>query len=131
MGDAKRQVQYKNESCEVDSMSGAKIHEVRRKVKERVNDNENGLLVIQDGGNDLENIGTEETAKEVVEAVKAVEFKNVSVTVMGIMRWSREAERYKRIRVRINVRLREEMLKMKIEWLKKGKENVSFLHLVC
>lgn len=113
MRDAKRQVQYKNEGCEVNSMSGAKIHE-GRKVEGRVNDIENGLLIIQGGGNDLENIGTNETVKKVVEAMKAVEGKNVNLAVVGVIKQPRERERYERTRV-TSVRLKEEMMKMKIK----------------
>lgn len=94
-----------------------------------MNDIENYLLIIQDGGDNLENLGTEETVKEVVEAVKAVESKNVSVAVVVVTRRLREGERYKRIWARMNVSLREEMLKMKIDWPKEGEGNMSFLDL--
>lgn len=71
-------------------LNGAKIHEVRRKVEKRENNIENGLLIIQGVGNYFENIGTEETLTEVVEAVKVMEGKNVSLAVVGVMRQSRE-----------------------------------------
>lgn len=112
-----------------DSLSGARIHDVKKKVEERVDSCENGMLVIQGGGNDLERIGTEETVKEVVEAVKAAEGKQVSVAVVGVIRRPREGDRYERIRRATNVKIQEEVLKLKIEWLKEKKGNVSFIDL--
>lgn len=58
---------------------------------------EDGILVIQGGGNDLERISTEETVKEVVAAVKAAEGKQVSVAVVGVSRRPR-GDRYEKIR---------------------------------
>ena len=117
------------EGSGVDSLSGAKIEEVRRKVEERASEVEDGFLIIQGGGNDLEAIGSEDTVGEVVAAVKAVEGKNVSVAVVGVMRRPREGERYEGVRQRTNARLQEELLKIKLEWLKERKGNVSFLDL--
>ena len=112
-----------------DSLSGAKIHDVKKKVEERVATYEDGMLVIQGGGNDLERIGTEETVKEVVEAVKAAEGKKVSVAVVGVIRRPREGDRYERIRRATNRKIQEEVLKLKIEWLREKKGNVSFIDL--
>ena len=89
----------------------------------------NGLLVIQGGGNDLEGTGEEETVKEVVEAVRMAEEKNLSVAVVGVMRRPREGDRYERLRRRTNARLQEEVLKLKMDWLKNKKGNVSFIDL--
>ena len=115
--------------CSVESLRGARIGAVKRKVVEKAGELEDGLLVIQGGGNDLEDVGTENTVKEVVEAVKAVEGKKMSVAVVGIMRRPCEGERYETIRKRTNVRLHEELLKVKVEWMKERKGNVSFLDL--
>ena len=112
-----------------DSLSGAKIQDIKRKVEERVNTCEDGMLVIQGGGNDLERIGCEETVREVVAAVKAAEEKRVSVAVVGVIRRPREGDRYERIRRETNRKIQEEVLKMKIEWLKEKKGNVSFIDL--
>ena len=112
-----------------DSLSGAKIHDIKKKVEERVATCEDGMLVIQGGGNDLERIGTEETVKEVVEAVKAAEGKKVSVAVVGVIRRPREGDRYERMRRATNRRIQEEVLKLKIEWLREKKGNVSFIDL--
>ena len=124
-----RQVGCSVEGSGVDSLSGAKIGEVRRKVEEVASDMKDGLLIIQGGGNDLESVGTEDTVREVVEAVRAVEGKGMSVAVVGIMRRPREGERYERLRRRTNGRIQEEVLKLKVEWLKSKKGNVSFLDL--
>ncbi|MPC92164.1 hypothetical protein E2C01_087236 [Portunus trituberculatus] len=78
-------------------LRGARFQD-RKTVAEKTQNYENGLLVIQGGRNDLERIGRigeeEETVKEVVEAVKAAEGKNLSVAVVGVIRRSREGDRY-------------------------------------
>ena len=60
-------------------------------------------------------MGEEETIKEVVEAVKMAEEKNLSG-------WSHETnqrgDRYERLRRRTNAKIQEEMLKLKVDWLK-------------
>ena len=110
-------------------LRGAKIHEIRKKVIEKAQTAESRLLVIQGGGNDLERVGEEATVKEVVEAVKAAEAKKMCVAVVGVIRRPREGERYERLRRRTNARIQEEVLKMKLDWLKKRSGNVSFIDL--
>ena len=57
-------------------MGGAKIQDLKKKVMEEVKEmDERSLLVVQGEGNNLESAGTDETVKEVVEAVKAAEDK--------------------------------------------------------
>ena len=109
------------------SLGGARIHDVTKIVKEEAKDMEDGMLVIQGGGNDLERVGSEETVKEVVEAVKAVEGKNMSVAVVGVLRRPREGLQYERLRRTTNARLCMEVLKIKREWMTEKKGNVSFL----
>ena len=110
-------------------LRGARIQEVKKTVAEKTQSLNNGLLVIQGGGNDLEGTGEEETVKEVVEAVRMAEEKNLSVAVVGVMRRPREGDRYERLRRRTNARLQEEVLKLKMDWLKNKKGNVSFIDL--
>ncbi|MPC73048.1 hypothetical protein E2C01_067365 [Portunus trituberculatus] len=105
-------------------LRGARIQEIKKAHKTQTV--ENGLLVIQGGGNDLERVGEEETVKEVVEAVKAAEAK-MCVAVVGVMRRPREEERYERLRRRTNAKI-QEVLKLKLDWLKKT-GNVSFIDL--
>lgn len=130
MKNVKSQLGCKAEGSGVESLSGARIGEVRRRVEEKAGEfKEGSLLIIQGGGNDLENVGTEDTVREVVEAVKAVEGKNVRVAVVGVMRRPREGERYERVRQRTNIRLQEALLQLKVEWLRGKKGNVSFVDL--
>lgn len=85
--------------------------------------------MIQGRGNDLKKTTEEDTVKEVVEAVKAVEGKNLHVAVVGVIRWLREWDRYERLRRRTNTRIQEEVLRLKLDWLKTKKGNVSFINL--
>ena len=109
------------------SMSGAGIREIGRVVKDEAKDMEDGLLVVQGGGNGLERTGCEETVREMVEAVKAVEGKNMNVAVIGVLPRPREDRAYEKLRKATNRKLYQELLKMKIEWVKEKKGNVSFL----
>ena len=51
------------------------------------------------------------------------------MAVVGVMRRPREGDRYERLRRRTNARLQEEVLKLKMDWLKNKKGNVSFIDL--
>lgn len=104
-------------------LRGVRIQEIK-KVDEK---NENGLLVIQGGSNNLEKIGQEETAKEVVEAVKAAEAKKMCIAVVGVICRPREGERYEQLR-RTDAKIQSEVLKLKLDWMKK-KGNASFINL--
>lgn len=66
-----------------ESSSSARIGKVKRTV-EKAGEFEDGPLLSQGCGNDLENDGQKDTARGLVEAVKAVEDKNVSVAVTGV-----------------------------------------------
>ena len=88
-----------------------------------------GMLVIQGGGNGLEYARPENTVKDVIDAVKAVEGRNMSVAVVGVMRRPREGHQYEWIRKTTNRKLQEELIKLKIEWLREKKGNISFLDL--
>ena len=112
------------------SMGGARIHDIKRKVQQEAEEMGDGtLLVIQGGGNDLERIGSEETVKEMMDAVKAVEGKSMSVAVIGVMRRPREGIRYERLRKTTNEKMCLEVMKMKTEWMAKKNGNVSFIDM--
>lgn len=111
------------------SLPGARIQDIKKKVKEAARDMEDEMLIIQGGGNDLKKIGVEETVKEVVDAVKAAEKKKMSVAVVGLIRRPREDVTYERIRRAANKRIFEEVTRMKVEWMKEKSGNVSFLDL--
>ena len=111
------------------SLPGARIHDIAKEVKETASKMEDGMLVIQGGGNDLKKIGAEETVKEVVEAVKAAEKKKMSVAVVGVLRRPREDMTYERLRRTTNRRIFEEVTRMKVQWMKEKSGNVSFLDL--
>ena len=111
------------------SLPGARIFDIKEKVREAASKMEDGLLIIQGGGNDLKKIGVEETVKEVVDAVKAVEKKKMSVAVVGVLRRPREDVTYERLRRATNRRIFEEVTRMKVEWMREKSGNVSFLDL--
>ena len=51
------------------------------------------------------------------------------MAVVGVMRRPREGDQYERLRGRRNAKIQEEMLKLKVDWLKNKKGNVSFTDL--
>lgn len=111
------------------SMSGANIGEIKQRVVEEAPKMRDGLLVIQGGGNGLGKIGEEETVSSVVEAVKAVEGKGMSVAVVGVLRRPREGQQYELLRTATNKRLHKKITDIKVEWLREKKGNISFLDL--
>ena len=64
------------------SLGGARTQEIGRKVKEETKDMKDGIVIIQGGGNNLEEIGSEATVKEVIEAIEAVEGKDTDVGIL-------------------------------------------------
>ena len=111
------------------SMSGARISDVRQKIVEEAPRMRDGLLVIQGGGNGLGYVGEEETISNVVEAVKAVEGKGMSVAVVGVLRRPREGRHYESRRRATNKKLHERIADLKVEWLREKKGNISFLDM--
>lgn len=111
------------------SLRGAHIPQIKRKVIEEADQMRDGMLILQGGGNGLEHTGEEKTVKEVLEAVKAVEGKGMSVAVVGVLRRPREGRQYEWLRMRTNRKIQEELLKLKMEWLREKKGNVSFIDL--
>ncbi len=110
-------------------MGGAKIQDIKRKVKEEVQEmDERSLLVIQGGGNNLVETGAEETVKEVIEAVKAAEEK-MCVAMFGVLRCPREGVQYEKVRRETNRKICMELMKIKMEWMAEKKGNVSFLDM--
>ncbi|MPD01539.1 hypothetical protein E2C01_097071 [Portunus trituberculatus] len=86
------------------SLSGAKIMDIRKKVEEEAASMEDGMLIIQGGGNSLEYVGEDETRP-------------------------REGPFYEHLRRSTNRRLQEELLKMKIEWMKEKKGKLNFIDM--
>ena len=124
-----RHVKCTSQGSGVTSLSGAKVDRIRQEVTDTMKDLENGLLIVQGGGNGLERKGPEETVKELVEAVKTAENKKMSVAVVGILKRPRESPQYERIRKDTNTKLSEELMKMKVEWLSEKKGNISFINM--
>ncbi len=114
---------------ECTSMGGAKIQDIKRKVKEEVQEmEERSLLVVQGGGNNLVEAGAEDTVKEVIEAVRAAEEK-MCVAVGGVLRRPREGVQYEKVRRETNRKICMELMKIKMEWMAEKKGNVSFLDM--
>ena len=123
-------VRCKMSGSKCTSLSGASIRQVRETVEKEAREIEdNSLMILQGGGNGLEYVGVEDTVKEVVNAVKAVEEKGMSVAVVGVLRRPREGMQYETLRKRTNRRIQEEMLRMKMEWMRERKGNVSFIDM--
>ena len=117
---------YLRRHVECTSIGGAKIQDIKKKVAEEIQRmEERSLLVIQGGGNNLEENGPEETVTEVIEAVKAAEGKKMSVAVVGVLRRPREDVTYERMRRATNRRIFEEVTRMKVKWMKEGGGEVN------
>ena len=53
----------------------------------------------------------------------------MKVAVIGVMRRSREDNSYEDVRKQTNKKIQEELIKMKIEWMKEKKGNINFIDL--
>ena len=111
------------------SMSGAQIGNIRKKVEEEAAGLKDGLLIIQGGGNGLQYVGQEETVREVVSSVKAAAGRGNKVAVVGILRRPREDRHYEELRRSTNKAIQEELLAMKMEWMREKKGDVSFIDM--
>lgn len=101
MQNAQRHVKCTFPGSECTSMSETKVAD-RKMVAEEAETLEDGMFINQDGGNDLEETGVEETVSEQMEAVKVVENRKMSVAVVGVLRRLQESERYERMRKTTN-----------------------------
>ena len=114
----------------ITSLRGAKVEKIKEEVMKSPKDQSDGeLLIIQGGGNDLERKGTEDTVRELVDAVKSAGKKNTSIAVVGIMKRPREGDSYEATRKKTNERLSEELRNLKIEWMRGKKGSVSYIDL--
>ena len=123
------QVKCRMQGSGCTSLRGAKITDIRKKVEEEADSLKDGMLIIQGGGNGLEFVGEDETVRNVVDAVKSVEGKGMSVAVVGVMQRPREGPFYERLRRTTNRRIQEELLRMKIDWMKEKKGKLSFIDM--
>ncbi|KAG0721162.1 hypothetical protein GWK47_046999 [Chionoecetes opilio] len=104
----------KPEECVV-SLSGKGMEDVVKEVREQVNGVQEGMVIMQGGGNSLRRLGPEQTVGKVMECLKDIkkDRKKVRVAVVGIMRRPRENAGYEEMRRDTNKRLQEEVVKIK------------------
>ena len=121
-------LRVKDSSCT--SLRGAWMPKITGEVVQEAASMKDGdMLIVQGGGNGLEQTGEEATVQGMVEAVKAVEGKGVDVAVIGVLRRPAESRQYEWMRRRTNRRLQEELMTLKMKWMKEKKGNISFLDL--
>ena len=94
---------------------------------ERAKEIRDGMLIIQGGGINLIECGVENTVKELMASLKAVEGKNIHAAVVGVIRRPREGIEYERIRQKVNKRICEEVVKMKLQCLTYKNGNLSYI----
>ncbi|KAG0718294.1 hypothetical protein GWK47_052703 [Chionoecetes opilio] len=97
------------------SLSGKGMEDVVKEVREQVKGVQEGMVIMQGGGNSLRRLGPEQTVGKVMECLKDIkkDRKKVRVAVVGIMRRPRENAEYEEIRRDTNKRLQEEVVRMK------------------
>lgn len=110
------------------NMPGASIRDITEKVKQETKKMEDGMLIVQGRGNQLQENGVDATVKEIMDAVMSAE-KKTNVAVVGILRQPQESMEYERLRRGTNKRLCEEIVMIKMKWMTEKSGNMSFLDL--
>ena len=113
------------------SLSGKGVGEVVQAAKESMRGLEEGMLILQGGGNGLRQLGPAQTVQKLMECVREVKReKKVRVAVVGVLGRPRETRGYEELRRETNRLLQQEVLKMKIEYSQReGDYGVSYLDL--
>lgn len=112
-------------------LKGKDIKDVMDEARKCGRELQEGLLIIQGGGNNLTQLGAEDTVKEVIEGIKKVKAqkKNLRVGFVGILRRPKESMKYEYTRRKVNRKIAEELCKMKMDYMKNDDIGVSFLDL--
>ena len=103
------------------SIGGAGIKQI---ISEAINAAEtatnNTKMFIQGGGNSLKTLGVDETVRSYVEGLREISRKNGNITtvVLSIIPRPREDFRYEQTRCRVNMILKEEIIKLYHEGIK-------------
>ena len=128
---AHRHMAMRGENSKVVSLSGKGIEEVIEAARESMSGLQEGMLILQGGGNGLRQLGPEQTVRRVMEFVREVKReKKVRVAVVGVLGRPRESSGYEELRKETNRLLRQEVLDLKLECNKReGDYGVSFLDL--
>lgn len=112
-------------------MRGARMRQIGERAKRVTEDMNEGLVIVQGGGNGLLQVGVDETVKQMKECVEVVKKKRVRVAIVGIIHRPSETDEYERARMEVNRRVCEGVLKMKMRDLKNDREirSCSFLSM--
>ena len=113
------------------SMSGRPLKEILNEVKQQAAHIEEGVLIVQGGGNDLMARSAEDTAKLIVDTMRQVKAgkKDLRVGFVGVLRRPRESLAYELRRRWVNKRVGEELGNLKADLAKIKDVGVSFLDL--
>lgn len=128
---AHRYMAMRGENSKLVSLSGKGIEEVVETARESMRGLQEGMLILQGGGNGLRQLGPEQTVRKVMECVREVKrVKKVRVAVVGVLGRPKESSGYEELRKETNRLLRQEVLDLKVECGKReGDYGVSFLDL--
>ena len=127
----RRHMVMKGEKSQLVSLSGKGIEEVTEVARRSMSGLEEGMLILQGGGNGLRQLGPEQTVKKIIECVEEIKVrKKVRVAVVGILGRPKESRGYEELRRETNRLLQQEVAKMKMEYCKhEGDYGVSFMNM--
>jgi hypothetical protein len=131
IGSLRGKVSVNEAGSEIVCLSGANIIKIREEVKHKSERSNGGLLVLQGGGNGLREIGVEKTVEEIISTTREAHDKNLAVAVVGILRRPREDGIYEQMRKEVNEKVFQRLVKMKVEYMRKHEERVSYLDPDC
>ncbi|KAG0701621.1 hypothetical protein GWK47_013883 [Chionoecetes opilio] len=124
----RRHVAMRDQKSVLVSLSGKDMEDVVKEVRKQVEGVQEGMVILQEGGNNLRRSGSEQTVGKMMECLKYIkkDRKKLRVAVVGIMRRPRENAGYEEMRRDTNKRLQEEVVKMNQV---PGDYEVSFIDL--
>ncbi|KAF2350656.1 SGNH hydrolase-type esterase domain [Trinorchestia longiramus] len=94
-----------------------------------IDDMNEGMVIVQAGGNGLLENGREVTVNAIMKVVERKRKKNVRVAVTSLLRRLACNEEYERLRKEVNRDLHEKILAMKAESIRKREVGSSFLDM--
>ena len=126
-----RHMAMRGEKSKLVSLSGKGVGDIVQAARENMRGLEEGMLILQGGGNGLRHLGPEQTVQRLMECVREVKReKKVRVAVVGVMGRPRETWGYEELRRETNKLLQQEVLKLKIECSEReGDYGVSYLDM--
>ncbi|KAF2345156.1 SGNH hydrolase-type esterase domain [Trinorchestia longiramus] len=110
-------------------LRGKGVKEISEYAEKVIDDMDEGMVIVQGGGNGLLENGNEATVNAIMKVVERAQKKNVRVAVTSLLRRPACNEEYERLLKEVNIDLHEKIHVMKAESVRKHEVGFSFLDM--